>query len=235
MLGVLYFAKSTLTVYGILIVRIHMWHWLQWAVLLGALSIPVYGSSTPPSVDHPLHLSQAHLSDEFDVVIEIPAGTSVKYEVDPDSGHLRVDRFLTMPVVYPTNYGFIPASLAADGDTLDALVVSRQPISPGAVIRVRAVAVLTMTDAGEADDKIIAVPVNSVDPSYASVQTMDDFRPDLTEHIVGFFNVYKRPADGTGTGGIELGGFADASAASAIVRSALAAYQAQATQINQDQ
>jgi len=110
---------------------------------------------------HPFSFPQPSEGEEFFVVIEIPAGSATKYEIDAQTGLVFVDRFLSMPVVYPANYGSIPSSVGEDGDPLDALVLTREPIVPGALIRVRAIGTLIMPDDGEIDDKLIAVPTNS--------------------------------------------------------------------------
>src|SRR6478735_10857078 len=99
---------------------------------------------------------------EFFVAIEIPQGSFTKYEIDADTGHIIVDRFQSMPVAYPANYGSITSSLGGDGDPLDAIVYTREPVAPGAIIRVRAIGVLKMIDGGEVDDKIVAVPTTDI-------------------------------------------------------------------------
>src|SRR5271169_6311402 len=94
---------------------------------------------------------------DINVVIEIPQGSQVKYEMDKDSGAIVVDRFLFTPMAYPAAYGFIPNTLAADGDPLDALVLIPAPVAPGVVIRVRPIGVLLMEDEAGQDEKIICV------------------------------------------------------------------------------
>jgi inorganic pyrophosphatase len=101
-----------------------------------------------------------------------------------------------MPVVYPTNYGSIPSTVGPDGDPLDALVITRQPIYPGALIRVRPIGVLKMIDGGDVDDKIVAVPISKVDPSYDEIKTVDDLPPIERARIEQFFAVYKKLPEG---------------------------------------
>ncbi|MHB8285689.1 MAG: inorganic diphosphatase [Caulobacteraceae bacterium] len=125
-------------------------------------------------------------------VIEIPqGGEPVKYEFDKESGALMVDRFLHTAMFYPGNYGFIPHTLADDGDPMDIMVVGPTPVVPGAVIRCRPVGVLMMIDEAGADEKILAVPVDSLHPFYTGVQSWDELPRILTEQIAHFFKHYK--------------------------------------------
>ncbi|SDN94324.1 inorganic diphosphatase [Vreelandella arcis] len=158
----------------------------------------------------------------FHVVNEIPAGGFTKYEINAEQGQLIVDRYVSMPVRYPANYGSITSTAGGDGDPLDALVITRDAIYPGAVIKVKAIGVLRMVDDGETDDKIIAVPADDVDPTYADIDEMNDL-PDMeVERLNAFFRVYKDLPDG---GDIQLNGFGDASEARDILAQALETYQ----------
>lgn len=172
----------------------------------------------------PFAYPQPEDTSEFNVLIEIPAGGITKYEVDEETGYVIVDRYMSMPVVYPTNYGSIPSSLAGDGDPLDALVYSREPIAPGAIIRARAIGILKMIDGGEQDDKIIAVPVSSVDPTYEEVQSVDDLPAAERNRLEAFFRVYKQLPEGSKI--IELGGYDGPDAAIASVSESIEAYRA---------
>jgi inorganic pyrophosphatase len=150
---------------------------------------------------------------EIDALIEIPAGTSAKYELDPASGRMRLDRFQSMPVVYPVNYGFVPASLAGDDDPLDVVVYTREPVYPGVLIRVRPIGVLQMTDGGERDDKIVAVPTDAVDPTYAAMRDIGDLPPIERDRLVAFFLTYKQlPAGRKQVDLLSIAGAADARA-----------------------
>lgn len=160
--------------------------------------------------------------ETFHVVNEIPAGGFTKYEINAEQGQLIVDRYVSMPVRYPANYGSITSSSGGDGDPLDALVITRDAIYPGAVIKVKPIGVLRMVDDGEADDKIIAVPADDVDPTYADIDEMDDLPSMDVERLNAFFRVYKDLPDG---GDIQLNGFGDASEARDILADALATYQ----------
>jgi inorganic pyrophosphatase len=141
---------------------------------------------------NPIAFPQKGDPADIQVVIEIPAGTFTKYEIDGKTGHLFVDRFQSMSVVYPTNYGSIPSTVGPDGDPLDALVITRQPIYPGAFIRVRPIGILKMIDGGDVDDKIVAVPVSKVDPTYDNIKTIDDLPAIERDRIEQFFAVYKK-------------------------------------------
>jgi inorganic pyrophosphatase len=132
------------------------------------------------------------LPDDINVVIEIPMNAEpVKYEVDKASGAIFVDRVLTTPMRYPCNYGYVPHTLAGDGDPVDVLVVMPLPLVPACVIRCRPVGMLAMQDEAGDDTKIIAVPVDSVFPAYRHVRELRDL-PELTlERITHFFEHYK--------------------------------------------
>jgi inorganic pyrophosphatase len=125
-------------------------------------------------------------------VIEIPqGGVPVKYEIDKQSGALFVDRFLHTAMFYPGNYGFIPHTLSSDGDPCDVLVASQVPVVPGAVVRCRPVGALLMEDEAGGDEKILAVPVDSLNPFYAGIRSYRDLPAIMCEQIAHFFQHYK--------------------------------------------
>lgn len=123
-------------------------------------------------------------------VIEIPKGGHNKYEVDPETGIVKLDRVLHSPLFYPVDYGFIPQTLAPDGDHLDVLVVTDSPTMPGCVLDVRPIGILRMTDGGEQDDKVVAVPLSN--PHYHHIQQLGDLTPHFLEEITHFFEEYKK-------------------------------------------
>ena len=126
------------------------------------------------------------------VIIEIPAASSpVKYEIEKDSGALHVDRFMSAPIFYPANYGFIPHTLADDGDAMDVLVVTPTPLIHNCVIPARPVGVLEMTDEAGQDSKILAVPAHGLHSSSDHIQSYKDLSPLLLEQIEHFFEYYK--------------------------------------------
>lgn len=128
---------------------------------------------------------------EVNAIIEIPQGSAVKYEIDEQTGNLEVDRFIGSSSVYPFNYGFIPETLADDGDALDVMVISSLPVTPESVIAVKPVGVLWMEDEHGKDEKILAVPSSEVDPFYAHVNDINDIDLPTRERIKLFFKQYK--------------------------------------------
>lgn len=133
-----------------------------------------------------------NLPQECNVIIEIPANSDpVKYEVDKESGALFVDRFVSTLMRYPCNYGYIPNTLADDGDPVDVLVVTPFPLVHGAVIRVRPLGMLDMDDESGGDAKLVAVPVTKLTPLYQNVNSIDDLPEQLLQQIQHFFENYK--------------------------------------------
>lgn len=183
------------------------------------LSMPLAAMAAPPAWVHPFRASQpARAPDELLLAVEIPAGSFTKYEIGED-GLLHVDRFISMPMAYPANYGSMPRTLAGDGDPLDALVLTRAPLHPGSVIRFRPVGVLRMVDGGKADEKIIGVPVDKVDATYAGIRDLKDLPRLEVERIEAFFRVYKHLPEGSKV--VELHGWGDAAEARRITTEAL--------------
>ena len=130
--------------------------------------------------------------NDINVIIEISAqGDPIKFEVDKDSGAVFVDRFMGTSMRYPINYGYVPHTIAGDGDPVDVLVVTPFPLAPGVVIRCRPVGVLKMEDDGGMDAKVVAVPVSKLTPLYDKVQTTDDLPELLMKQTVHFFEHYK--------------------------------------------
>lgn len=179
-------------------------------------------SATAQNYVSPFAYPQPKEGTDFYALIEIPAGSITKYEIDADTGHVIVDRYQSMPVIYPANYGSIPSSLGGDGDPLDVLVYTREPIVPGAMIKVRAVGVLKMIDGGETDDKIVAVPASDIDPTYDKIQSHSDLPEIEMQRLESFFSVYKQLPQGGKK--VELNGFADATVAREEVAKAIRAY-----------
>jgi len=161
--------------------------------------------------------------DEVHAVIEIPAGGApIKYELDKESGALFVDRFLHTPMFYPANYGFIPNTLGDDGDPLDIMVITPFPLVPGCVVTCRAVGVLEMADDKGLDEKILAVPVDSVYPIYCDVKSHSDLPSLVTEQIEHFFTRYKDLEKGKW---VKMQGWAGPERARELIVKAIAAYK----------
>ncbi|WP_104728153.1 inorganic diphosphatase [Helicobacter felis] len=137
------------------------------------------------------HIKTGKNPDAINAIIEIPYGSKVKYEVDKDSGAVVVDRVLYPSMVYPANYGFVPHTLGGDGDPADILVLNDDPLQAGSVIKCRLVGVLFMEDEGGVDEKLLAVPVEKIDPRYAKIQSLEDLPPITLEKIKHFFETYK--------------------------------------------
>ncbi len=124
-----------------------------------------------------------------DALIEIAFGTRTKYEIDKQTGMLRLDRILRTSMSYPGNYGFIPQTLTGDNDPLDILVMTSYTLEPGCVVAARVIGALSMEDTGEEDDKIIAV----INNDYTSIhlQDINDLSPAIVKELVHFFETYK--------------------------------------------
>lgn len=128
---------------------------------------------------------------DFDVLVEIPANGHIKYEVDKESGQIRVDRFLHTSSVFPYNYGFIKNTKGQDGDPLDAMVISSERVYPGVTIKCHSVGLLEMQDESGIDTKILAVPDKVIDPVYGVYDSIDDIPEASRKLIKQFFQNYK--------------------------------------------
>ena len=126
---------------------------------------------------------------DFEVYIEIPKGSKAKYELDKETGLLKLDRVLYTSTVYPANYGFIPRTYADDSDPLDVLVLSGESIYPGTLVRCYPIGVLKMIDDGSLDEKIIAIPFG--DPTYNNYYDIQELPKHIFEEMMHFFEVYK--------------------------------------------
>lgn len=126
---------------------------------------------------------------QFEVFIEIPKGCKAKYELDKESGLLRLDRVLYTSTVYPANYGFIPRTLADDGDPLDVLVLCGESMYPATLVTCYPIGVIKMIDSGALDEKIIAIPVG--DPTYNEYYDIQELPKHVFEEMMHFFEVYK--------------------------------------------
>lgn len=131
-----------------------------------------------------------NIPQEFQAVIEIPFGSSVKYELDKASGLIRLDRILYSAAYYPANYGFIPQTLAEDDDPLDVLVFCQETVVPLTLMRARTIGLMTMIDAGKKDHKIIAVA--SDDPEFNSYKEAAEMPPHRLTMLRRFFQDYKQ-------------------------------------------
>lgn len=162
--------------------------------------------------------------EDVNVIVEVGVGGEpIKYEMDKAAGTLVVDRFLYTPMRYPGNYGFVPHTLSEDGDPIDVLVANTRPIIPGAIINVRPIGVLKMTDDKGGDEKIIAVPSPHLTRRYVHVKNYTDL-PEITrEQIQHFFEHYKDLEAGKW---VNTGGWGDAEEAQEMIRAAIARHRA---------
>ena len=141
---------------------------------------------------HPWHdsyIDDMLIATEFPVVIEIPKGSKNKYELDKETGLLRLDRVLYSAVYYPADYGFIPRTYCDDGDPLDVLVLAQEPVYPLTIVEARAIGVMRMRDEKGSDDKIVAVSVN--DPAFADYTDKDQLPSHILREVQRFFQDYK--------------------------------------------
>jgi inorganic pyrophosphatase len=157
---------------------------------------------------------------ELDVVIEIPMGSRNKYEMDHELGRIRLDRTLFTATQYPADYGFVPETLAEDGDPLDALVLVEQPTFPGCQIAVRPVAVFWMHDERGPDAKLLCVPAH--DPRWAPLRDLGDVPRHVLSEIGHFFNVYKDLEPGKS---VSVRGWEDRAMAEQVTREAVERYR----------
>lgn len=128
---------------------------------------------------------------QVNVFIEIPKDNNIKYELDKDSGVIMVDRFLHTAMYYPANYGFIPNTLADDGDPVDVLVLSEHSVAPGTVIPSQIIGMLEMEDEEGIDAKLLAVPTSKIDPLFGTITSIADVPEATKNKIKHFFEVYK--------------------------------------------
>jgi len=156
---------------------------------------------------------------DFQAVIEIPLGSNLKYELDKPTGLLKVDRVIHSAVFYPANYGFIPQTYAEDNDPLDVLVLCQEPVQPLALIKARAIGVMTMVDSGATDDKIIAVATN--DPEFSEYLEARDLPGHRLLVLKRFFQDYKQ-LEGKQ---VQVEEIRPAYAAISVIEQALAHYQ----------
>lgn len=129
--------------------------------------------------------------EKINVVVEIPYGSNIKYELDKESGAVVVDRVMYSAMFYPANYGFVPNTLSDDGDPADVLVLNEYPLQAGSVIKCRLIGVLLMKDESGIDEKLLAVPVSKIDPRYDDIKSLQDLPKITLDRIKNFFETYK--------------------------------------------
>lgn len=169
---------------------------------------------------HPWHdvTPGENIPHEVTAVIEIPMGSSVKYELDKQTGLLKMDRILYSAVYYPANYGFIPQTFAEDDDPLDVLVLCQEAVAPLTLVQARVIGLMTMLDGGKKDHKIIAVATH--DPEYNGIQHFNELPPHRLALVRRFFQDYKQLE----AKGVEVDDFEPVSEALPIIEQALEHY-----------
>nr|WP_298131531.1 inorganic diphosphatase [uncultured Pseudoxanthomonas sp.] len=189
------------------------------ALAIALLFVCTTAQARESHIRHPFLAQQPKAApEEVLLAVEIPAGSMTKYEIN-EEGLVFVDRFQSMPVAYPANYGSMPRTLAGDGDPLDALVLTREPLHPGVLVKFRPIGVLRMLDDGKHDEKIIGVPTDKVDPTYAGIRDLTDLPQIERDRIEAFFRVYKDLPKGRNP--VQLNGYGDAKEAKALIRESL--------------
>ena len=160
--------------------------------------------------------------DKINAVIEIPYGSNIKYEIDKESGAVCVDRVMYSAMFYPANYGFVPNTLADDGDPADILVLNEYPLQAGSVIPCRLIGVLIMEDESGMDEKLLAVPVSKIDPRYENIKSLSDLPKITLDRIKNFFETYKALEPGKW---VKVKDYADAKKAEEILEKAIKNYK----------
>lgn len=161
--------------------------------------------------------------DAVKAIIEVPLNSSIKYEVDKESGAIEVDRALYSAVHYPANYGFVANTLSDDGDPADILVLCDYALQAGSYIKCRLIGVLMTEDESGGDEKLLAVPAEKIDPTYKNIKDISDL-PELTlDRIKNFFETYKMLEPNKW---VKVSGFKDKAAATAILDKAIKNYKA---------
>ncbi len=154
----------------------------------------------------------------FTTIIEIPRGSLNKYEIDKETGLIALDRVSHTAQVFPMDYGFAPKTLWDDGDALDVIVLTTEPLHPGIVVHTRPVGLMKMIDSGDSDDKVIGVPVD--DPRWDNVQDIGDVNQHQLKTLKHFYENYKKLQDKV----VEVNGFEGKEAALAAVKRSMELY-----------
>lgn len=160
-------------------------------------------------------------AEEMNVIIEIPKYSKNKYEIDKETGLIALDRVMHSAQDYPFDYGFVPQTLFDDGDALDVVLITTHALAPGILLKARPIAIMEMTDNGERDDKVVAVPVE--DPRFDNVHDIEDLNPHFKKEMSHFFETYKKVQDKE----VSVGEWHGAEAAKAAFTKSCQTYQEQ--------
>ncbi len=166
-----------------------------------------------------------NLPEQINVVVDVPKGCSNKYEYSEDGGYLELDRVNYSPMFYPCDYGFIPQTHSEDGDALDVLLLTTYPTIPGCVVKARPIGMLLMRDEEGIDNKIVAVPIEKVDPRFKEIQDIDDLGEHCKKEIQVYFEDYKKLEPGKYEY-VKVEGFKGKKEALEIIRDAVERYKA---------
>ncbi len=159
--------------------------------------------------------------EKINVIVDIPKGSSNKYEYDEEKGFFALDRVIYSPLFFPFEYGFIPQTASEDGDSLDVVVLTTYPTFPGCQIKARPIGVLLMTDEAGVDHKIIAVPQEKIDPRFKEFQDIENLPEHLKKEIQEFFETYKRLEPGKF---VKIKGWQEKEKAQEIIKEAIKRY-----------
>lgn len=165
-------------------------------------------------------ISRGESADSFNCIVEIPRNSLNKYEIDKETGMIALDRVNHTGQTYPFDYGFVPQTLWEDGDALDVIILTTEPLFPGCLIHVRPVGLMKMIDGGESDDKILAVP--TTDPRWDDVKNLADVNDQQKKIIQHFFENYKKLQNKE----VIVDGFEDVAAAKAAFEKSVKLYEA---------
>lgn len=168
------------------------------------------------------NIPRGNTPHELNVIIEIPKGSPNKYEIDKETGMIALDRANYSAAPYPFDYGFVPQTLWDDGDALDVIVLTTYPLATGILVRVRPVGIMRMTDSGEDDAKILAVPVD--DKRWDDTQDLSDVNKHNLKEFQHFFETYKELKKGE-KGTVTIGGFGDRKEAHAAIEKSITLYE----------
>lgn len=160
--------------------------------------------------------------DKVNAIIEIPYGSSIKYEIDKESGAVFVDRVMYSAMFYPANYGFVPNTLSDDGDPADILVLTTYPLQAGSVVPVKLIGVLITEDESGMDEKLLAVPVSKVDPTFENINSLEDLPKATLNKVKNFFETYKMLEPNKW---VKVKDFADKKVATEILEKAIKSYK----------
>jgi len=166
-----------------------------------------------------LHDIAPGTSETLNVIVEIPKGSKNKYEIDKETGIIALDRAAHTAQDFPFDYGFVPQTLWDDGDALDVILLTTFPLAPGILVRARPIAIMSMVDSGDADDKIIAVPVD--DPRWEDTKDLSDINKHTLKEMEHFYSTYKKLQNKE----VSVNGFKGAADAKAAVERALTLYR----------